>query len=181
MIYQKDNFYHVINRGCNKQKIFFNDQDYKYLFKKMKQTRENYNIEVIAFCLMSNHYHLLLYQISEKPVSDWLKSLFSGYVQTINRKYKRTGTIFERSAKPKLITSDEYLVDVIHYIHSNPFKHKIVNNPEEWKFSSLNEYLGNKNGFVSKRVLESYFHEKWSYQESFQDYIESKKYLEFNV
>jgi len=100
------------------------------------------------------------------------------YVQRFNRKYDRLGTIFERTAKPKLITSDNYLIDGIHYIHSNPFKHGIVDNPESWKFSSLSEYLSEKNVLVSKRILESYFHKDYTYQTSFQEYMESKKFEE---
>ena len=180
MIYQKGNYYHVFNRGCNKEKICFNNQDYKSLLKKIKQTIEVYEIEVIAYCLMPNHYHFLLYQVSDKPVSEWLKSLFSGYVQIINRKYNRAGTLFERSAKPKLISNDEYLINVIHYIHSNPIKHGLIDHPNAWEFSSLNDYLGNWKGFISKKVLENYFHENWTYQNSFQDYLESKIYLEID-
>ncbi|MEA1897683.1 MAG: hypothetical protein U9N53_08480, partial [Bacteroidota bacterium] len=78
----------------------------------------------------------------------------------------------------KLITSDKYLIDGIHYIHSNPFKHGIVENPADWEFSSLSEYLGEGNMLVSKRILRNYFHQYYTYQTSFQEYIESKKFKE---
>ena len=131
MIYQKDNYYHVFNRGCNKEKIFFAESDYKNVLTKIKLTQSTYKIEVIAYCLLPNHYHLMLYQASNKPISDWLRDLFNGYVQRFNRKYDRSGTIFERTAKPKLITSDKYLIDGIHYIHANPFKHGMTDNPAD--------------------------------------------------
>jgi len=178
MIYQKGNYYHVFNRGCNKENIFFTGSDYKNLLTKIKLTKGTYGIEVIAYCLLPNHYHFMLYQVSDKPISDWLRDLFNGYVQRFNRKYDRSGTIFERTAKPKLITSDNYLIDVIHYIHLNPFKHGMVDNPESWEFSSLSEYLSVENMLVSKRILESYFHEDFTYQTSFQEYMDSKKFEE---
>ena len=178
MIYQQGNYYHVFNRGCNKEKIFIAESDYKKLLSKIKLTKDTYKIEIIAYCLLPNHYHLMLYQASDKPISDWLRDLFNGYVQRFNRKYNRSGTIFERTAKPKLITSDKYLIDGIHYINSNPFKHGLVENPVDWKFSSLSEYLGDKNVLVSKRIVGSYFYQDYTYQTSFQEYMENKKFLE---
>ncbi|MBC8415586.1 MAG: hypothetical protein H8E11_04080 [Candidatus Cloacimonetes bacterium] len=90
----------------------------------------------------------------------------------------RSGTIFERTAKSKLITSDKYLIDGIHYIHTNSLKHGIVVNPDNWEFSSLSEYLGEENVLVSKRILGNYFHRDFTYQTSFQEYMESKKFEE---
>ena len=176
MIYQKDNYYHVFNRGCNKEKIFLADSDYRNLLTKIKLTKDKYRVEVVAYCLLPNHYHLMLYQKSDKPISDWLRDLFNGYVQRFNRKYDRSGTIFERTAKPKIITSDKYLVDVIHYIHSNPFKHGFVDNSEEWEFSSLSEYLCEENMLVNNKMLKDYFTAEYKYQTSFHEYLERKKY-----
>ena len=178
MIYQKDNYYHVFNRGCNRENIFFSKSDYNILLTKIKQSKDSYNIELIAYCLMRNHYHFILYQVSDKPISNWLRDIFSGYVQRFNRKYNRSGTIFERTAKPKLITNEKYLIDGIHYIHSNPFKHGIVDDPRDWKFSSLSEYLSEENGLISRKILENYFHQDYSYQTAFQEYMESKKFEE---
>ncbi len=179
MIYQESNYYHVFNRGCNRENIFFSKSDYNILLSKMQKTKDKKNIEIIAYCLMHNHYHFFLYQNSERSVSDWLKSLFSGYVQRINRKYDRSGTLFERSAKPKLVTNDNYLIELIHYIHANPLKHGFVISPEDWKYSSLSDYLNNEaSKLTSKRVISDYFSDGYSYKDSFQEYLESKKYEE---
>ena len=179
MIYQEKNFYHVYNRGCNKENIFFGETDYNILLSKMQKTKAKKNIEIIAYCLMPNHYHFLLYQNSDKPISDWLKSLFSGYVQRINRKYDRSGTLFERSAIPKLVTNDKFLIELIHYIHANPLKHDFVINPGEWKYSSLSNYLNDAiSKLTSQRVISDYFSNGYSYQDSFQEYLKRKKYEE---
>ena len=179
MIYQEGNFYHIYNRGCNKENIFFSESDYNNLLSRIQQTKDAKNVRIIAYCLMPNHYHFLLYQDSERPVSDWLKSLFSGFVQRINKKYDRVGTLFERSAKPKLVTDDNYLIELIHYIHANPLKHNFVVNPIDWKYSSLSYYVNNEsNKLTSRRAILEYFSDGFSYQESFDDYLESRKFEE---
>ena len=179
MIYQESNYYHVYNRGCNKGNIFFSESDYNSLLSRMIQTKDTKSVEIIAYCLMPNHYHFLLFQTSDKPVSEWLKSLFSGYVQQINQKYDRRGTLFERSAKPKLITNDNYLIELIHYIHANPLKHNFVTDPIDWKYLSLSDYLDNKTSkLTSLRVISEYFSDYYNYKDSFQEYLESKKFEE---
>jgi REP-associated tyrosine transposase len=175
MIYQKSNFYHVFNRGCNKEAIFFNDSDYSKLLSKMKITNSSYNIEIIAYCLTPNHYHFLLFQAGLRPVSDWLKSLFSGYVQYINRKYARSGTLFERSAKPKLISENAYLQRVCHYVHANALKHRFVSDLKVWKYSSLNFYLNNDFSFISDRLINLFYPTK-SYELDFNLYIENSSF-----
>ena len=87
MIYQKDNFYHIFNRGCSKEKIFRSDSDYRKLLHKMNVNKVKLNIEIISYCLLPNHYHFLLYQKSDLPISDLLRNVFNGYVQYYNRKY----------------------------------------------------------------------------------------------
>jgi len=179
MIYQEGNFYHIYNRGCNKENIFFSESDYNNLLSRMQQTKNTNNVEIVAYCLMPNHYHFLLYQDSKKPVSDWLKSLFSGYVQRINRKYDRAGTLFERSAKPKLVTDENYLIELIHYIHANPLKHNFVADQLDWKYSSLSYYLNNEqNQSMSQRAILAYFSDGFNYKDSFSKYLEKKTFEE---
>ncbi len=137
------------------------------------------DIKCQEYVIMPNHYHFLLFQTSDKPVSEWLKSLFSGYVQQINQKYDRRGTLFERSAKPKLVTNDNYLIELIHYIHANPLKHNFVADPIDWKYLSLSDYLDNKTSkLTSLRVISEYFSDCYNYKDSFQEYLESKKFEE---
>ncbi|MDO9577013.1 MAG: transposase [Candidatus Cloacimonadales bacterium] len=176
MIYQKENYYHVFNRGCGKESIFQSDSDYRKLINKMKLTKDLFEIEIIAFCLIPNHYHFILYQISDIPISNWLRDIFNSYVQSFNLKYKRTGTLFERNAQPRLITSDEYLIDAVHYVHANPLKHNLVIDPNDWEFSSFLEYQSGKMKMASRRVLDVFFHSEYSYMESFKAFLESRKF-----
>ena len=179
MIYQKDNFYHVYNRGCNKEDIFFNDSDFQKLLHKMKNAKFSYGIEILAYCLLPNHYHFLLYQSSDIPISKWLKVIFSGYVQYINRKYNRSGTLFERSAIPRIITNNNYIIRTCHYIHANPIKHGFVSDASDWKYSSLNCYLDHDNEFISDRIVKLFFLNS-SYRLGFNEYVQNKFFNEDN-
>ncbi|MCF7794513.1 MAG: transposase [Candidatus Cloacimonetes bacterium] len=175
MIYKKDNFYHVYNRGCNKERIFFDGTDYQKLLQKMKNTKASYGIEIIAYCLMPNHFHFLLFQSTDTPISKWLKVLFSGYVQYINRKYNRSGTLFERSAIPRLITNNNYIIRACHYIHANPLKHGFVSEAVDWNYSSLIYYLEGDFRFIDSRVNHLFFSNR-NYKNEFAEYVENKYY-----
>ncbi|MDO9577000.1 MAG: transposase [Candidatus Cloacimonadales bacterium] len=175
MIYQKDNFYHVYNRGCNKEDIFFDGSDYQKLLQKMKKTHSYYGVEILAYCLMPNHYHFLLFQPSDIPIFKWLKVLFSGYVQYINQKYHRSGTLFERSAVPKIITNNNYVIQACHYIHSNPIKHGFASDAYDWQYSSLNYYHEHNFEFLSDRLIKLFFTD-FSYKVGFAEYVNNKFY-----
>jgi len=94
MIFQEGSIFHIYNRGCDKNQIFYNTDNYRYLLKRIQRTYRKYKISIIAFCLMPNHYHFLLRQDSEIQISKWLQSLFIGYTLAINKQQNRSGTIF---------------------------------------------------------------------------------------
>ena len=106
----KDHIYHFFNRGCNKEKIFFNEGNYTYLLKKIKESYRKYGVGILAYCLMPNHYHFLLRQETDRPLSDWIQALFNGYVQAVNKQVGRSGALFEGRAKHVLVDRDEYLI-----------------------------------------------------------------------
>ncbi|MDO9577874.1 MAG: transposase [Candidatus Cloacimonadales bacterium] len=147
MYFEEGGYYHIFNRGLNKEKIFFSSANYKYLLKRIKRTYRKYKISIIAFCLMPNHYHFLLRQDSEKPISDWLKVLFSGYVLAVNSQQNRTGKLFEGKPKKRIIDRIEYLQHLLYYIHNNPVKAGIVDHPSKWKYSNFLECIGERKEF----------------------------------
>ncbi len=93
--FQKNHFYHIFNRGANKQPIFLSDANYEFLLKRVKKYAKRDNISVIAYCLMPNHYHFLLRQDSDVPISDWMQSIFYSYSKAFNVMHGRAGTLFE--------------------------------------------------------------------------------------
>lgn len=130
-----DSYYHVYARGSNKMLIFRedNDKDYflsllaRYLSVKPAVSKDGTpyphyreRIELLCYCLMDNHFHLLFYQNEKGELSNFMKSLMTSYTAYFNRKYKRTGPLFESRFKAALITVDSHLAHISRYIHLNP-------------------------------------------------------------
>jgi len=158
MIYQEGSVYHIYNRGCNKNNIFNNPENYRYLIRRILRSYKKYNISIIAFCLMPNHYHFLIRQDSEISISLWLRSLFIGYTLAINKQQNRTGTLFSGRAKAKLIDDEKYLQYLTFYIHQNPVKAGLVKKMEDWEFSNYLECIGVRDDYPNdKKIIENYF------------------------
>ncbi len=120
MIFEKDNYYHLFNRGCNKELIFKDESDFQKLMTIIRESNFKDYIDLCAFSLMPNHYHFLVKQKTETQATKWIKYIFNGYSQYFNHKYNRSGTLFEGRVKSKLINKMEYMEKIVHYIHNNP-------------------------------------------------------------
>ncbi len=131
MVYEKDCYYHLFNRGCNKELIFRDIRDYQKLLNIIKESKLADYLQLCAFSFMPNHYHFLVKQVSEKPVTSWIRYIFNIYVKYFNKKYNRKGTLFESKVKAKNIDKINYLGMVTHYINNNP------KNEFNKKYSSL--------------------------------------------
>ena len=175
-MYLQGKYYHVYNRGCNRLPIFFKDENYRFLIQKFIDTIGKYNIDIFAYCLMPNHYHLLVRQNSDISISKWLKTVFNGYSQAINKQENRKGTIFEGRAKNREITSEKHIMHLIRYIHYNPVYAGIVTKAEKWEFSDYSDWIGiRKNKLFNNHLLEQYFDNHKSYKIFFENYEGSQK------
>ena len=128
-------YYHVFNRGVNRQRIFVNSENYRYFLRLLKSHTNKNHIELVCYCLMPNHYHLLLYQKSDKSISIFMHGMMSAYSQAFNKQRGRTGTLFEGRFKYVRVEKQEYLLNLITYLHLNPVKAQLVVNPEDWEYS----------------------------------------------
>lgn len=135
-------YYHLYNRGAGKGMIFFNAGNYEHLLQLIKRYYEKYGVTVIAYCLMPNHYHFLLRQDTDVPLSKFMQALFNSYVQALNIQLERTGTLFEGRFKHKRVEKWEYLMVLCRYIHLNPVKANLVRRPEDWAYSNYREWIG---------------------------------------
>ena len=150
-IFAINNYYHVYNRGVAKQVIFHDDEDYRVFLNLIKryldiethtdkygrpyeQLRDQ--VELLAYCLMPNHFHLLCYLNDEQAITRLLRNISCAYTTYYNKKYNRVGTLFQGRYKASRITSDDYLLHISRYIHLNPKDYK------QWAYSSLPAYLG---------------------------------------
>jgi len=139
-------YYHLYNRGIQKQNIFFNDEDYVFYLQKLRQVKEKQKASVICYCLMPNHVHLLVRQDSEIPICKFLASLHTGYSMYINRKYNKVGHLFQGRFKQKNIENDEYLLQLAGYIHLNPLVDGFKGKLEDYQWSSYPDYIGLRPG-----------------------------------
>lgn len=135
-------YVHYYNRGVNKEIIFFTSDNYLLLIRKLTEYIKKYQIELIAFCLMPNHYHILLKHEDQNDGSKLIQRLFNSYTQAINKRYSRVGTLFQGNVKKRFIEDDDYLAETIKYIHLNPVKAGLCDKPENWEYSDYREWIG---------------------------------------
>ena len=128
-------FYHVLSRGNAKQPIFLERDDYQRFLELLSETTVRCSVLCRAYCLMWNHFHLLL-EVGERPVSRMMQQLNSAYAQWFNRRHDRVGHVFQGRFKALLIDRDEYFLQVLRYIVVNPVKAGLVSDPAEWRWSS---------------------------------------------
>jgi putative transposase len=149
MPYRKNNivvghYYHVFNRGNGKRTIFFSDENYRYCLRLIQKNALRYHISVIVYCLMSNHYHLLLRQDSDVPISKFMQSKFNSYVQAVNKQLGQKGPLFEGRFKHVLVDRNECIRHLMRYIHLNPLKAGMVSYVADWPYSNYLEFVNKK-------------------------------------
>jgi len=146
MSFTAGHFYHIYNRGSGHQPIFFEEDNYHYLLRLFKKYTQTMEITIIAYCLMPNHYHFLVRQDGEIPAGLLFQRVFNAYTKAINKKYDRTGTLFQGRYRCILLVKMSYLFHLCRYIHSNPVKAGLVSSPEQWPFSNFQEWIGLRAG-----------------------------------
>ncbi|MGE3063760.1 MAG: transposase [bacterium] len=135
----ENSFYHVMCRGQRKDKIFLCDEDMDYFISLLKKTLKRTDIELYAFCLMPNHYHLLVKRNKDK-IEKFLRIINTRYAIYFNNKYGFTGHVFQDRAKIYIILNEKYLYTIVLYIHNNPLKKGFVTDPCDYKYSSAMSY-----------------------------------------
>ena len=169
------NYYHVYNRGANKEQIFREDENYRYLLNWVKHYSIEFDISVIAYCLLPNHYHFLLRQDGLEPISKYIQRTFNRYTKAFNKSFQRTGTLFEGPFKAVHIDTDEYLLQICRYIHRNPLDAGLVTDLLEWPYSNYLEWVGMRSGTLfDQKFLNEHFVNPDDYKKFVLDYVPSK-------
>jgi REP element-mobilizing transposase RayT len=143
-------FYHVTARGNEKKKIFFVRSDYVRFTSYLKTAQEKYGYALHGYVLMPNHYHLLV-ETPNGNLSELMHYINGSYVNTINRRRRRSGHLLQGRYRAILIERDPYLLEVSRYIHLNPVRAGIVTRPEEYAYSSYLSYIGGKKEEILQR------------------------------
>jgi putative transposase len=162
-------YYHIYNRGVNRALIFFHDANYYYLLRLLKENLSRYAIGITAYCLLPNHYHLLLKPSQDGDLSKMMKSLFGSYTQAVNKQQNRQGPLFQSRFRSILVDKDEYLVHLTRYIHLNPVTAGFVGKPQDWQYSNYLDIIGQRTGSLKDISI---------VPERFPDGITYKKFVE---
>lgn len=150
------NPHHIIQRGNNRQTIFFADGDrYRYL-ELLKESSIKYSCKIHAYCLMENHVHILSVPQYNYSFAKMMQQLSLRFTQYINKKYKRTGRLWECRFYSALVDEENYLWSVCRYIERNPARAKIVNIPCEYKWSSAKDNTMEEKSSLIEPICKSY-------------------------
>ena len=203
--------YHIVNRGTASQTIFSSQRHYQRALEimlyyqnqkpplrysyfsalspsvkveklaQLKNTKE-FLVEILAYCLMPNHFHFLLKQLVDNGISNYLSKFSNSYTRYFNTKHNRVGPLLQGKFKSIQVENENQLLHLSRYIHLNPFSSGIVkslSDLQQYPYSSLSEYLRlNNNDYCSKEMILSYFQTKNSYQDFVFEQAYSQRELE---
>ena len=159
--FSNSGIYHIVFRGVNQQSIFEEEADYKKLKDCIELIKEEMKFEIYAYCFMSNHVHIILKEKELQDISLIMKRILTKYARWYNIKYGRSGALIANRYKSVPVELDEYFIHVIRYVHQNPLKAGIVQNLEEYPYSSYGEYLNRKEITDIEFVLDMIDREKF--------------------
>jgi len=176
-IIEGDQFYHIYNRGNNKEDIFKEVMNYSYFLNLMRK----YIVpiaDVLSYCLLKNHFHLLIKTKKlekDKKFSQAFSNMCNAYAKAINKKYNRTGSLFQTRFKRIKISDENYLRQLIIYINLNHIYHGFTSRLFEYEYSSLLLLLSKQNTFLKRSEVMELFEDKENFH-----YCIKKKKLEFD-
>ena len=197
--FRPDNYYHIYNRGNNKQDIFLEPADYFQFIKRIKiilqqdinQTRltqssikplPKNSFVIIAYCLMQNHFHFLIKTKEHSGlVSEQFRKFFSLYAQKVNEQTGRSGSLFLKPFRRKIIINENYLQRLIFYIHYNPVYHNISKTFENYNWSSYKRVLDQKKTNLQKEKVLELFNGREGYIDFHQNMHDLKAIREFII
>lgn len=183
-------FYHIYNRGNNKENIFVQHKNYLYFLKQY--SGYIYPVaETYAYCLMRNHFHLLVRLRSKqeqrdllglqdliglKPPSQHFSNFFNSYAKAINKAYNRSGSLFQEHFGRIEVDTTLYFNNLVHYIHFNPQKHGFIEDFRQYPYSSYTSFLSQKETRLMRQEVLARFNGKTGFKE-FHDQLPDEEYI----
>jgi len=191
--FSKGGIYHVYNRGVNKMDIFEEEYDFKVFLFRLKENlfpnqKSELNLsrserrrkplplnsfDLISYCLMPNHFHLLIQQKTDLSITKLISKICTGYSKYFNKKYERIGAVLQDQFKAVLVEDNEQLLWTSYYIHKNPIETGLVKFPENYKWSSYPEYFDQKEN--KNLCHKSIILEQFNSSEQYLKYFENKE------
>jgi putative transposase len=148
--------YHIINRGNMKMQVFDDTEDYEYFLELLEIGTKREKVEIHAYCLMPNHFHLLLVPQEEKSLSRLMQWIMTSHVRYYHRKNKTSGHIWQGRYKSFMVEKESYYLALIRYIEANAHRAKLTKKAEDWKYASLHERVENNRKLLSEPYIELY-------------------------
>ena len=189
--YVTDSFYHAYNRGVDKREVFIDDGDYRTFLNLFKRYLSNKtikdpqgrpykslhnDIELAAYCLMPNHYHLLLYQKNPNAITDLLQRVMTAYVGYFNKKQRRSGRLFQERYRASHIYNEAYLWHISRYIHLNPLDLGV--SYADYPYSSYAYYVSRSPSWLKPdRILDMFEDSQSDYETFLKDYRDYRNTL----
>ena len=149
-------FFHVMSQGINREKIFYKESYQKKYLNLAKENEKSYNVEIVAYCVMSNHVHMLIYTEEINELSEFMRKINTSYARYFNWSEERVGYVFRDRFKSEPILDEKYLWQCIKYIHKNPVRAKMVSKCEDYEFSSYNDYK-KQIGVAKNKILKTIY------------------------
>jgi REP element-mobilizing transposase RayT len=171
-------YYHLYNRGNNRNHIFYERANYLFFLRRLREYLVPV-VDVVTYCLMPNHYHLLVQVKMPKvsgDVSNEMMRFSVSYTKAMNRRYDRVGSLFQGPFQAKHVGKNAYLVHLARYIFLNPVMAGLVDRPEDWEFSSYRECIGLRNGTLpNPEVVLGQFPSRAAYREFVEAYVPDER------
>ncbi|MBI4745526.1 MAG: transposase [Deltaproteobacteria bacterium] len=140
--------YHVLNRGNGRQQVFNEDNEYECFIELMAEAKTMYEVRILAYCLMPNHFHLLLAPGKAEDMSKWMQWLMTSHVRRHHRNHRTSGHVWQGRFKSFIVQKDEHLLTVARYIEGNPVRARLVASAKDWIWSSHAERCKEPGNFL---------------------------------
>lgn len=174
-------YYHLYNRGNNRECISYQRENYSFFLRRARAQLLPV-LDVVAYCLMPTHYHLLVRVKQTSGASDTsevsqaMMRFSVSYTKAMNKRYHRVGSLFQGAFQAKHVSGDDYLVHLSRYVHLNPVMSGLVKRAEDWEFSSYREYIGLREGTLPKpETVLSQFPSQQAYREFVESYTPGER------
>ena len=193
---EPDHYYHIFNRGNNRENIFYSQENYQYFLRKYDQYLSNY-LDTYCFCLLPNHFHLLVrikspecilqqatsdFKASkyadlpiDQMVSERFRRFFLSYSKSINKQRGRVGSLFQKPFRRKKVTDDAYFTSLVRYIHNNPVHHGIYSCYRTYLWSSYRRILADRPSKLMKEEVIEWFGGRKNYLDFHQSNIDADR------
>ena len=180
--------YHIYNRGNNRERIFFEADNYLFFLKRIKEYLVPV-MDILVYCLMPTHYHVVgrikptqiseiskISEISGAEVSTAMMKLSVSYTKAINKRFQRAGVLFQGQFQAKPVLTSSYLLNLCRYIHGNPVKDGLVADITQWQYSNYLEWIGERDGkLVDKAFVQDNFDTPDEYRKFVLEYLRTRQ------